>query len=43
MGLLSFVPRRGQENKNGQPVVKSLTVEFEAFHEQKTELLPNII
>jgi len=33
VGLL-LVPIRGWENKNGQRVMDSLTIEFEAFHEQ---------
>ncbi len=29
-----YVPMRGRENRNGQRVIKSLTREFEASHEQ---------
>jgi len=38
-----FVPTRGWENKNGQRSINSLTVEFEASHEQNARLVPSII
>jgi hypothetical protein len=37
------MPISGRENKNGQRIVKSPTVELEASHEQNAALLPSII
>jgi hypothetical protein len=37
-----FVPMRGRENRNGQRAINSLTLEFEASHEQNAGLVPSI-
>src|SRR5271154_4342849 len=38
----SVVPMSGCKNKNGQRVVRSFTMEFEASHEQNSALIPII-